>query len=120
MYNPPEGYVDFLDDVSRSLREYGPYLVHDIPDVGQFRIRRPIPKSLAALGSAVAAKISDAERTNYIGLFVQNHVEPDDFDDLLAGMITGKYPVDAISQVCKSISTWGTARPTVPSSTSRC
>lgn len=120
MYNPPEGYLDFLDDVSRSVREYGPYVVHEIPGIGPLRVRRPIPKSLAALGKAVGAKISDAERNSYIGLFVQNHVEPDDFTRLLAGMMMGDYPSDSVALVCKSISTWGTARPTVPSSTSRC
>lgn len=120
MHNPPEGYLDLLDDAERSLRDYGPYVVHDIPDVGSFRMRRPIPKSLAALGKAVAAKISNEERNSYIGLFVQNHMEPDDFTNLLAGMMLGKYPVDSVSKICNSICTWGTARPTVPSSTSRC
>lgn len=120
MYDPPPGYADFLDDVEGSDIEPGPYRHLEVEGIGSFRCRRPMPNSCAALGAAAGAKITDHERTKYVGLFVQNHMHPDDFDDLLLSMMCGGLRDDAIGEVCRAIATWGTARPTGRSSTSRC
>jgi hypothetical protein len=91
-----------------------------VPDVATFRCRKPMPNAVAVLGSAVQSKISDQSRNDYIGLFVANHLSDKAFDKLMVGMMTGKYPADSVSKVCHALAIWGTARPTLPSSTSHC
>lgn len=109
-YSPPPSFTDALDDCKDSTND-SKYSDLELP-FGTFKARKPMPKAVGALGSAVNAKISASEQSNYVGLFVQNHMSSDSFDDLIEGLMTGRYPEDAVQQVNEAIVTWGTARPT--------
>jgi len=119
MYDPPAGFEDILADAEQS-DNLGDWQKLEVPDVGTFRCRKPMPNAVAVLGNAVQAKISDQSRNDYIGLFVQNHLSSNAFDKLVVGMMAGKYPTDSVTRVCHALAVWGTARPTLPSSTSHC
>lgn len=119
MYDPPAGFEDILTDAEQS-DNLGSWATLEVEGVASFRARKPMPNAVAVLGNAVQAKISDSSRNDYIGLFVQNHLTSKSLDKLMVGMMTGRYPEDAVSRVCRALSIWGTARPTLPSSTSHC
>jgi hypothetical protein len=112
VYSPPSSFKDALADAQDTPSE-GPYRELEVRGVGMVTARKPMANAVGSLGNAMHAKISEEERNNYIGLFVVNHLSPDSWDDLVDGMMAGKFDTDdAVGEVCKAISTWGTARPT--------
>lgn len=115
VYAPPDSFKDALSDAEMAANTSG-YHELEVPDIGVFLSRKPMANAAGMLGNAVNAKISDEERNNYIGLFVQNHLAPESWDDLIEGMMLGHYPFNAVGEVCRAITTWGTARPTRRSS----
>lgn len=117
-YQAPASFEDAFSDSHDDTRR-SPFRDLEVPGVGTFQARKPMPNAVGVLGNAVNSKIGEDERNNYIGLFVQNHLSDESFDDLLEGMSRGRYGVDAVQEVCQAISTWGTSRPTRRSSTSR-
>lgn len=118
VYTPPASFTDALDDSMRN-EDRDPKFHPLEMAFGTFYARAPLPNAVGALGNAVNSKITPDEQLNYIGLFVQNHMEPASFDDLIYGMMTGDYPPDAVQEVSRAIATRGTSRPTGRSSTSR-
>lgn len=109
-YTPPASFTDALEDSQESTNT-SKYRDLELP-FATFKARKPMPNAVGSLGSAVNSKIEATEQNNYVGLFVQNHLDSDSFDDLIEGMMTGRYPEDAVQQVNEAIVTWGTARPT--------
>lgn len=118
VYSPPDSFTDVFHDADNAPST-GPYRELEVPRVGTFLCRKPMANAVGSMGNAVNSKISDEARNDYIGLFVVNHLAPEAWDDLIEGMTTGKYPYNAVGEVCRAITTWGTARPTRRSSTSR-
>ena len=97
----------------------GPF--HDlfVEGVGTVRARKPMPNAVPALAMAANADISGLKRTAYHERFVRNHIAPGEAERLLMGMMRGEFPHDTYSLVSEAVATWGTARPTSPSSISR-
>lgn len=118
VYSPPAGFTDALSDAENSPNQAGFHPL-EVPGVDTFLCRKPMANAVGAIGNAVNSKISEEERNNYIGLFVRNHLSEDAWDQLTEGMMRGRYPSNAVGEVCRAISTWGTARPTRRSSISR-
>ena len=128
MYSPPPGYVDCEADADTDIETRGTvvpisaaFREIDVPEVGIIHARRPLPNAIPAIANAANAKISGAARVDYLDLFVQNHLAPDEFEDLLARMIDpdSGLPVDTMLRVSRAIATAGTARPTRRSFSSR-
>lgn len=117
MYDPPPGYDDMFGDA-----EFGPYreIFHDldVPEIGTFRARRPMPNAVPALAMAANAKIDMQARADYVVLFVRNHLGEGELERVYHAMITGGMPPDSFERIARSVATWGTARPTSPSSLS--
>ena len=120
MFDPPPSYDDCESDADDAPTPAGvKYLPIEVPGVGVVHARKPLPNAIPALAGAANAKISPRARTDYLTLFVQNHLAPGEYDALLARMMTDEdCPPDAVLRVSRAIATAGTARPTVPSSTS--
>ena len=119
MYDPPPGYDDLLSDA-----EYAPssssFAELDVGGVGTIWARRPMPNALAALAMAANSKIDISSRADYLVLFVRNHLDEDELERIYVEMITGDLPTDTIERIARAVATWGTARPTRPSSRSAC
>lgn len=90
----------------------------DVPEVGVVLARKPMPNAIPALAMAANAKLGNQERANYLVLFVRNHLAPGELERVYHDMITGPLPSDSIERISREIATWGTARPTSPSSLS--
>lgn len=110
-YKPPSGMTDCEFDAAEVPFD-GPFKPLEIRGVDTLMCRKPMGNAVGNLGKAVDAKISEDDRNSYIGLFVQNHLHPDSWDQLIEGMMLGKYQANAVQEVCQAITTWGTARPT--------
>ena len=129
MYSPPAGYVDCEADADADQERRSQVVVPisaayreiDVPGVGVLHTRRPLPNAIPALANAANAKITGQARVDYIDIFIQNHLKPGEFEELLARMIDPdeEMPVDTMLRVSRAIATAGTARPTRRSSTSR-
>lgn len=111
LHQPPPGYADLLGDAGV---EEGDGV--EVDGVGFVRAKKPNAKAIAALGAAMNAKIDNMARVGYQNLFVINAVGDEEFERLLAGILVGDFPSDTIMRVIEELATWGTARPTVPSS----
>lgn len=115
MYDPPPGYEDLLGDC-----EHAPSSPHfctlEVAGVGAVRARRPMPNATAALAMAANAKIDLTSRADYLVLFVRNHLDEGELERLYVEMITQDLPTDSVERVARAVATWGTARPTQPSS----
>lgn len=111
MYDPPDGRADCEFDAAE-VPHTGAFHPLEVRNVDTFLCRKPMGNAVGALGSSVSAKISEESRNDYVGLFVKNHLEPASWDQLIEGMMLGKYPPDSVQEVCRAIATWGTARPT--------
>lgn len=118
MYEPPPGFDDMLGDAELVPME-GPFRTLEVPGVGSVLARRPMPRSTAALAMSANAKIDATARQDYLTLFVRNHLADGEYERLMVAMINGEAPPDTLGRVARSISTWGTARPMLPSSASR-
>ena len=120
MFSPPPGYDDCESDaeadqehradvipISAAFKEI------DVPGVGLIHARRPLPNAIPALAGAANAKITPQRRLDYLDIFIQNHLAPGEFVDLLARMMTeDDMPPDTMLRVSRAIATQGTARPT--------
>jgi hypothetical protein len=119
MFSPPPGYADCEADAERfdedHARVTGRRRFHelDVPGVGKIHARRPLPNAIPALAGAANAKIGAQSRLDYLDIFIQNHLAPGEFEDLLRRMITDDdMPPDTMLRVSRAIATNGTARPT--------
>lgn len=119
MYEPPPGYDDCEADGDAAPTPPGhPYHPIEVDGVGMIHARRPLPNAIPALAGAANAKVTDRSRTDYLTLFIQNHLAPGEFEELLVRMTDFDTPLpdDTMLRVSRAIATAGTARPTVPSS----
>ena len=91
----------------------------EVDGVGVVRARRPMPNAVPALASAANSKIEAASRVDYLVLFVRNHLDAGELERIYHLMITGDAPADSVERIARAVATWGTARPTLPSSPSR-
>jgi hypothetical protein len=92
----------------------GEFKVLDVPGVGTFSARRPRPPAVAVLAMASNPKADTAGRHDFVTRFVEDHLDPDQFVDLLTGMVGDRYSSDdAFGRVARALATWGTARPYV-------
>jgi len=127
MYSPPSGITDCetdaeLDEQARKVIPISAaYHRIEVPEVGVIHARRPLPNAVPTLANTVNAKISGEARADAIDRFVQNHLAPGEFKDLLSRMVDPDedLPPDALHKVSQAIATAGTARPTRRSSASR-
>jgi hypothetical protein len=124
IYSPPAGYIDCEADAETSaVIHTGQYHEIEVPGVGIIHARRPLPNAIPALAGAANAKISDRSRVDYLDVFIQNHLRPGEFEELLAAMMDPDHdpvmPQDTMLRVSRAIATGGSARPTRRSSTSR-
>lgn len=121
MYDPPPGYDDCESDGDdHPTPPAKGYHLIEVEDVGTFHARKPLPNAIPNLAGAANAKVSGAARIDYLTIFVQNHLAEGEAEALLARMMDPdqNLPEDAMLRVSRAIATQGTARPTVPSSTS--
>lgn len=91
-----------------SSDRYEPLLV---PEVGAVTARRPMPNAVAALAMAANSAITDNDRTDYLVLFVRNHLYADELERIYVAMMDGDAPTNSIDLIARAITTWGTARP---------
>jgi hypothetical protein len=121
MYDPPPGYDDCESDAEDHPTPPGhPYRALEVDGVGIIHARKPLPNAIPALAGAANAKVSNLARIDYLDIFIQNHLAEGEFEKLLSRMMDPDeaMPEDAMLRVSRAIATAGTARPTVPSSTS--
>lgn len=115
MFDPPSGLRDLESD-----GEFVPmssyYHDLDVPEVGTVVARKPAPNAIHALAMAASADIEPKARADYLVLFAKDHLEGSEFDRLFEQMVRpdSEMPSDTIERVVRAITTWGTARPTVP------
>lgn len=119
MYDPPPGYDDMLGDAD-GVDVHGPFLPLEVDEVGTIQARRPLPRSVPALAMAANSKIAVKSRSDYLVLFVRNHLDEGEIERIYYEMITGDMPPDAVERIARAVATWGTARPTQPSSRCAC
>ena len=115
MFDPPPGYDDILGDAETapSSDRFDPL---EVPGVGTFQARRPLPNATAALAMAANSQIESSSRSDYLVLFVRNHLGEGELERIYHDMIAGDAPPDSIERIARAVATWGTARPTLPSS----
>jgi len=115
MFDPPPSFDDMLGDadLARSSDHF-----HDleVDGVGMVRARRPMVNAVPALAMAANSAIELDSRMDYLVLFVRNHLAPGELERIYFEMITGMAPAESIERIARSVATWGTARPTSPSS----
>lgn len=117
MYDPPPGYDDLAGDCATA--EYSQTFEDlEVEGVGVVRARRPLPNALHNLAMAANADIEQMSRSDYVVLFVRNHLDEGELERIYHGMITGDTPASSIERIARAVATWGTARPTSPSSPS--
>lgn len=115
MFDPPPGYDDMLGDAETApfSSRFDPL---EIEEVGTVMARRPLPNAVPCLAMAANAQIDVSPRMDYVVLFVRNHLGEGELERIYFEMITGKAPADSIERIARAVATWGTARPTLPSS----
>ena len=122
IYDPPPGYDDCESDAEDAPTPPGhPYRPLEVEDVGTFHARKPLPNAIPALAGAANSKVGPQVRIDQLNIFVQNHLAPGEYEQLLARMMDPDVdlPGDAMLRVSRAIATAGSARPTRRSSTSR-
>lgn len=117
IYEPPPGYLDLQFD-AEDVEDRGVFHDLDVPGVGTVRARKPMPKAADVLAKSINAKIDRHAQVEYQALFVRNHLEDGEYERLTVEMIDPDrdLPADTVARVARCIATWGTPRPTVPSS----
>lgn len=112
MYSPPPGYVDIEADADAAPPPTGRHRELIVTGVGVFHARVPGPSAIAPLAMAANSKVDQHDRLTYLNKFIQHHLQPGEFEDLLARMITDEdLPGDAMLRLSRAIATTGTARP---------
>lgn len=117
MVTTPPGFTDLDDDAERAP-DGGPYHDLNVPGIGIVKVRRPMPKSAAALAMAANSKINNLAKLDHLGRFAINHLAPGEMERLIVAQMNQTIPADAFQVIARSIATWGTARPTRRSSRS--
>lgn len=117
MYQPPSGYVDCESDaeIDQERRGKSETKFHelDVPGVGVIHARRPLPNAIPAIANSANAKIGQQARIDHLDIFLQNHLAPGEFENLLERMmLEDDLPPDTMLRVSRAIATAGTARPT--------
>ncbi|WAB09210.1 hypothetical protein SEA_LITTLEMUNCHKIN_34 [Gordonia phage LittleMunchkin] len=113
MFDPPVGDADLEGDAEITPDTPSPYRPLEVPKLGlTIQARRPSPKSCHAIAMAANAKIGTEAQVNHLTLFIRNNVTDDDYGRVLSSMMSGDLPADALQEVARALSTWGTARPT--------
>lgn len=115
MYDPPDSFDDMLGDADLAPPD-GAFTALVVEGVGIVRARRPMPNAVPVLAMSSNAKLDAVAQQGYLTLFVRNHLDAGEHERILAGMIDGDLPANSIGQIARAIATWGTARPTSPSS----
>lgn len=116
MIDPPAGYDDCQFDADRTPLPVDGYRGLWVDDqVGEVQARPPLPNAVAVLGAASRAKIPAEKRIDHLTGFLLMHLQPGEYDRVLLAMARDAMPADTVSRIHRAISTWGTARPTVPS-----
>ncbi|QGH80043.1 hypothetical protein SEA_NHAGOS_32 [Gordonia phage NHagos] len=116
MFDPPSGTDDLAGDVEE-IEPTGRFRERTIDtDLGpvRYQARKPQPRSAHAIAVAANAKLGVESQVNHLTLFVRHHLTDESYEDLLVGMMEGRYPREIMAEVARDLSTWGTARPTVP------
>ena len=117
MYDPPPGHADLEGDCA-----HAPFADRfedlDVEGIGVVQARRPMPNAVHSLAMAVNSQIEPPARMDYMILFVRNHLGEGELERIYHGMMTGDTPADSIERIARAVATWGTARPTSPSSRS--
>lgn len=110
MFDPPPGYADMLGDAATAAfaDRYG---VLDVPGIGLVSARRPMPNATAALAMAGNVAISDTDRSDYVVMFVRDHLHPDDLERIFMEMALSEAPANSVELIARAVATWGTARP---------
>lgn len=116
MFEPPPGYVDFASDAEDAAEPTGRFRDLLVDDVGVVSARKPIPRSASNLAAAWNSKASGTAQLAALKRFVQSHLADGEWARLIAGMEDGQLPADSVELVARAVATWGTARPTRPSS----
>jgi hypothetical protein len=115
MYDPPPGYSDMEGDADTALYSER-FDDLEVEGVGVVSARRPMPNAVPALAAAANAQLEAQIRMDYVVLFVRNHLAEGELERIYHNMITGDTPADSIERIARAVATWGTARPTSPSS----
>ena len=115
MFDPPDGFDDMLGDAETATYS-SKFNELEVEGVGTVRARRPLPNAVPCLAMAANAQIDISPRMDYVVLFVRNHLDEGELERIYFEMITGEAPADSIERIARAVATWGTARPTSPSS----
>jgi hypothetical protein len=111
MFDPPPGFDDMLSDAEDAPEPSGRFYPLQVKGVGTVQARKPGPAAIPALAMSARRNLPLDVALAYLGLFVQTHTPSGWFEDLLATMIDGDVPHDAVQRCAKAIATAGTARP---------
>jgi len=122
LYDPPAGYDDCESDGEDNPTPPGhPYRELVVDEVGTFHARKPLPNAIPVLAGAANSKVGPQSRVDYLTVFIQNHLAPGEYEELMARMMDPDevMPDDAVLRLSRAIATEGSARPTRRSSSSR-
>lgn len=111
----PAAYAD-LESAAEDAPVTGKMRQLDVPGVGVIVARKPAPRAADVLAKSVRSRMSNKGKIDHLMLFLQDHMDPDGVAQLLSRMVDGNAPPDAIAACAQAIATWGTSRPTGPSS----
>jgi hypothetical protein len=119
VFDPPPGYADMEGDAATAPHSEN-YETLDVPEVGAVQARRPRPNAIPALVAASIAPATGTERRDQTVRFVYAHLGEGELERIYVAMMIGEAPADSIERIARAVATWGTARPTSPSSRLAC
>jgi hypothetical protein len=70
-----------------------------------------MPRAAAALAMTANKKLDSAAQLNHFTRFITDHLDEGEYERLLATMMEGDLPHDAVHRAARAVATWGTARP---------
>jgi hypothetical protein len=110
VFSPPPGYEDMLGDAATAeFSEQFDYI--KVPEVGSLKARRPLPNAIATLAMAANSGLTNAERTDYLILFISDHLAEGEMERVYVEMMVGEASSDSVEKIARALATWGTARP---------
>lgn len=115
-FDPPPGYDDMLTDAEHSPINANFHVLQVDDEVGDVKARKPMPNAIPVMAMAANSKLKKGENVDFLVRFVQDHLDEGEFDRLIFEMSEDALPADTMERTARAIATWGTARPTVPSS----
>lgn len=115
MFDPPSGVDDLACDVEDSIESSPRYreLIVDRLDGYIVSARRPSPRACHAISMAANSKIGTERQADHLTLFIRHHLTDESYVGIMAAMVEGTLPADALTEVARALATWGTARPTL-------